>query len=52
MKDQKVSGDTVTFIMECKSADSTMVQNGKMTYKGDSFDSTTAPTVKPRASRI
>ena len=29
MKDQKVSGDTVTYTMECKSADSTTVQNGK-----------------------
>jgi hypothetical protein len=48
MKDQKVSGDTVTFTMECKSADSTTVQNGKMTYKGDSFDGTTDTTIKTK----
>lgn len=47
-KDQKVSGDTVTYTMECKSADSTTVQNGKMTYKGDSFDGTTDTTIKTK----
>ena len=47
-KDQKVSGDTVTYTMECKNADSTTVQSGKMTYKGDSFDGTTDTTIKTK----
>jgi hypothetical protein len=47
-KDQKVSGDTVTYAMECKSANSTTVQNGKMTYKGESFDGATDTTIKTK----
>jgi hypothetical protein len=46
MKDQKVTGDTVTYTMECKSDKSTMVTSGKMTYKGDSFDGTSDTTVQ------
>jgi hypothetical protein len=48
IKDQKVSGDTVTFTTECKNADSTTVQNVKMTYKGDSFDGATDTSVKTK----
>jgi hypothetical protein len=47
-KDQKVSGDTVTYSMECKNTESTTVQNGKMTYKGDSFDGTTDTKIKTK----
>jgi hypothetical protein len=49
MKDQKVSGDTVTYTMECKNADSTTVQNGKMTYKGDSFEGANDTTIKTKS---
>ena len=45
-KNQKVSGDTVTYTMECKSANSTTVQNGKIACKGDSFDGATDTTMK------
>jgi len=47
-KDQKLSGDTVTYTMECKNADSTTVQSGKMTYKGDSFDGATDTTIQTK----
>jgi len=48
MKDQKVSGDTVTYTMECQSAKSTTVINGKMTYKGDSYNGATDTTIKAK----
>ena len=48
MKDQKVSGDTVTYTMECKSAEGTIVSSGKMTYKANTFDGTTDTTVKTK----
>lgn len=48
MKDQKIVGDTVTYTMECKSADSTMVSNGKMTYKTNTFDGATDTMVKTK----
>lgn len=47
-KDQKVSGNTVTYTIECKSVDSATVQNGKMTYKGDSFDGVSDTTIKAK----
>jgi len=31
-KDQKVSGDTVTYAMECKNTDSVVLTSGTMTY--------------------
>lgn len=34
----KVSGDTVTWSMQCKSKEGTMDSNGKITYKNDTFD--------------
>jgi hypothetical protein len=46
MKDQKVTGDTVTYTIECTNAKGTMVTSGKMTYKGDSFDGTSDTTIK------
>lgn len=33
-----VKGDTVTWIIECKTREGTAVSNGKVTYKGDTFD--------------
>lgn len=48
MKDQKVTGDTVTYTMECKSAEGTMTSSSKITYKGDSFDGTTNTTIKAK----
>jgi Protein of unknown function (DUF3617) len=46
MKDQTVTGDTVTYTMECKSEKSTVLTNGKMTYKGDSFEGTSDTTIQ------
>jgi len=34
----EVKGDTVTWVMECKSKEGTTVLNGKVTYKGETFD--------------
>ncbi len=48
MKDQKVTGDTVTYTMECKTAEGSMTSSSKMTYKGDSFDGTTNTTMKTK----
>jgi hypothetical protein len=48
MKDQQVSGDTVTYTMECKSAEGTMVSSGKMTYKANTFNGTTDTTIKTK----
>ncbi len=33
-----VRGDTVTWIIECKTPDGTAVSNGSVTYKGETFD--------------
>jgi hypothetical protein len=38
MKDQKISGNTVTYAMECKGKDSVVLTSGKMTYQGNMFD--------------
>ena len=47
MKDQKISGDTVTYTMECKTKDGTTVEtSGKMNFKGDTFDGSTTTTMK------
>ena len=37
MKDQKISGDTVTYAMECKGKNSVVLTSGTMTYKGNTF---------------
>ena len=49
MKDQKVSGDTVTYTMECKTPESTIISNGKTTYKTNTFDGTTDTTIKTKS---
>lgn len=33
-----VKGDTVSWIIECKTSEGTTVSNGNVTYKGDMFD--------------
>ena len=38
MTDQKVSGDTVSWHMVCKDRDGTTEGDGKITYKGKSYD--------------
>ena len=49
MKDQKIVGDTVTYTMECKAKDGTMVTvSGKATYKGDVFDGSSVTTIKSK----
>ncbi|HEY3276830.1 MAG TPA: DUF3617 family protein [Syntrophorhabdaceae bacterium] len=45
-KEQKLAGDTVTYLMECKSKDGgTMESGGKMTFKGNSFEGTSVTTM-------
>lgn len=46
IKDQSVSGDTVTYAMECKGKNSIVLTSGTMTYKGNSFDGTSTTNVK------
>jgi hypothetical protein len=38
VKDQKVSGDTVTWRVQCKSADGTMDGEGRIKYAGRTYD--------------
>jgi hypothetical protein len=38
MVKNEVKGDTVSWVMECKTKEGTAVFNGKVTYKGDSFE--------------
>jgi len=48
-KDMKIVGDTVTYAMECKGRDGTIVQiSGKSTYKGNSFDGVSDMTMKSK----
>jgi hypothetical protein len=49
MKDQKVSGNTVTWDMVCKDKEGTEMRGtGKITYKGDKFDGVMTSTVNSR----
>jgi hypothetical protein len=49
MKDQKVTGDAVTYVMECKGKDGMVVEvSGKMTYKGDALDGTSTTVMKSK----
>jgi hypothetical protein len=34
----EVKGDTVTWVVECKTKEGPAVSNGKVTYKGDTFE--------------
>jgi len=38
ISDQKVTGNTVTWTMHCKTRDGTIVGQGKITYHGDRYD--------------
>ena len=49
IKDQKVSGDTVTYIVECKDQGGNVIDiSGKTIYKGNVFDGITNTTVKTK----
>ncbi len=49
MKDQKVSGNTVSWDMVCKDKDGTEMRGtGRITYKGDKFDGVMKSTVNSR----
>ncbi len=48
MTDQKMTGDTVTYTMECKAPDSTMISSGKMTYKTNTLNGTTNTTINAK----
>lgn len=45
MLDQKVSGDTVSWRMQCKSPRGTMDGEGRITYSGKTFDGTMAAKI-------
>ncbi len=38
MIEKKVSGNTVSWVMQCSSSDGTMTARGKVTYHGDGFE--------------
>ena len=38
IKNTKISGNTVTWAMQCKSKEGTMDSNGEITYENDTFD--------------
>jgi hypothetical protein len=40
MISNKVEGNTVTWVMQCKDKNGTIDSTGKITYKGDGFDGT------------
>ena len=51
-KEQKISGDTVTYAMECKNKDGSIVDvKGKMTFKGSSFDGSGVTTVTQKGQQ-
>ena len=51
MKDQKISGDTITYAMECTGRGGTTTEiSGSMTYTGDSMEGTTNMKVSGPAS--
>ena len=48
VKDYKVSGDTVTYKMECWGKDGLMITEGKTTYKGNTFDGASTTRIKTK----
>ena len=48
--EQKVSGDTVSYAMECTSKGTTTVISGKMTYTGEAMEGSTTMKVSGRDS--
>lgn len=51
MTENRVSGNTVTWVTVCKEKDGTMEGKGQMTYKGDTFDGTIVTTMKDKAGK-
>ena len=47
-KDYKVSGDTVTYSVECWGKGGLMITEGKTTYKGNTFDGTSTTKIKAK----
>jgi hypothetical protein len=47
-KGHSVSGDTVTYVVECTGKNSAMIIIGETTYKGNTFDGTSTTTVKTK----
>jgi len=48
VKDYKISGDTVTYKMECWGKDGLMITEGKTTYKGNTFDGSSTTKIKTK----
>ncbi len=48
VKDYKVSGDTVTYKMECWGKEGLMITEGKTTYKGNTFDGSSTTKIKTK----
>lgn len=47
-KSYKVSGDTVTYSVECWGKGGLMITEGKTTYKGNTFDGTSTTKIKTK----
>jgi hypothetical protein len=47
-KDYNVSGDTVTYSVECWGKGGLMITQGKTTYKGNTFDGTSTTKIKAK----
>ena len=47
-KNYKVSGDTVTYTIECSGKDSVVLTSGKTTYKGTWFDGTATTKINTK----
>lgn len=48
MKSTKVTGDTIAWTMQCRSKDSTVDSDGKVTYKGNTSEGTINSTIKQK----
>ena len=51
MISNKVEGNTVTWVMQCKDKNGTVDSTGKITYKGDSFDGTLNMTMSGKGGK-
>jgi hypothetical protein len=47
-KSYKVSGDTVTYSVECRGKEDLIITEGKTTYKGNTFDGTSTTKIKAK----
>jgi hypothetical protein len=50
--DMKTEGNTLTYTMTCDQQGMTIKSNGKMTFKGDSFEGTTQTQMGPSAGNM